>query len=96
MQIAEIKEKVSPVMREYGIKHASIFGSVSRGDDRMNSDIDLLVELGNIPMGMFKYMEFIGKMENKLGRKVDLVTEGGASKFLKPYIMSDLKTIYEG
>ena len=96
MQISEIKERVSPVMREYGVKKASIFGSVARGDNRPDSDVDLLVELGDSPMGMFKYMKFIGKVEDRLGRKVDIVTEGNASKFLKPYIVSDLKTIYEG
>lgn len=94
MQISEVKEKISPVLREYGVKKVSVFGSVSRGDDRPDSDVDLLVELGPGPMGMFKYMSFIGKLENSLGKKVDLVTPGSAKR-LVPYISSDLKVIYE-
>jgi uncharacterized protein len=95
MSIAEIKEKIAPILKEYGVKKASVFGSVSRGDDRPDSDVDLLVELGPDSMGMFKYMRFIGEMEDRLGRKVDLMTNG-TGKFLMPYITKDLKTIYEG
>ena len=94
MDIAEIKEKIVPVLRAYNVKKAAVFGSVSRGDDRPDSDIDLFVELGPDSMGMFKYMRFIGEMEETLGRKVDLVTNG-SGKFLMPYITKDLKTIYE-
>jgi len=95
VKIAEIKEKVSPVFRAYGIKYASVFGSASRGEDRPESDIDFLVELGDRPMGMFRYMAFIEEIETRLGRKVDIVTKNNINKFLKPYILSDLKTVYE-
>ncbi|MDZ4205817.1 MAG: nucleotidyltransferase domain-containing protein, partial [Patescibacteria group bacterium] len=70
MQISEVKEKVTPILREYGIKKASVFGSISRGDSHPGSDVDLLVELGPGPMGMFKYMELIGKLEDSLNKKV--------------------------
>ncbi len=95
MQIAEITEKISPILRAYGVKKASVFGSVSRGDARPDSDVDLLVELGPGPMGIFKYMELIGKLEDRLGKKVDLVTEGNVIKYFEPYIRVDLKQIYE-
>jgi len=94
METLEIQKKLTPIMIKYGIKRAAVFGSVSRGDDRPESDVDLLVKLGNQPMGMFKYMQFIEEVEETLGRKVDLVTEG-SDKFLKPYILKDTKVIYE-
>ncbi len=96
MKVAEIKEKAESIFKMHGIRHAAVFGSVSRGEDGPDSDIDLLVELGEKPMGMFAYMDFIEELETKLGRSVDLVTSGGVNKFLKPYITRDLKTIYEG
>jgi len=95
MKIAEIKEKISPIMSKYGIEKAAVFGSVARGEDKVDSDIDLLVKLGDKPMGMFKYMGFIEEIENELGRKVDIITEGGSDRFIKSYILSDLKTLYE-
>lgn len=96
MQVSEVKEKVNPILREYGVKRAAVFGSIARGDSTNASDVDILIDLGESTMGMIKYMEFIEKMENKLGRKVDLVTENSGAKFLKPYILPDLKIIYEG
>ena len=95
MNILEIKNKISPVLKEYGVKRASVFGSVARGEDSPKSDIDIMVSLGK-PMGMFAYMNLIREIENKLDRKIDLVTENSINKFVRPYIQSDLKTIYEG
>lgn len=95
MSITELKEKISPILRAYGIKKASVFGSVSRGDDRPNSDVDLLVELGTESMGMIRYIGLIHKLEESLGKNVDLVTEGNINRHLEPYIRPELKTIYE-
>ena len=95
MQISEVKEKIAPILREYGIKKASVFGSVSRGDARPDSDVDLLVELGPGTMGIYKYMQLRDALAEKLGREVDLVSEGYINKFLEPYIRPELKTIYE-
>ena len=92
MNVSEIQNKILPVLKEYGIKRAAVFGSVSRGEDRPKSDIDIMVSLGK-PMGMFAYMSLIREIENKLGRKVDLVTENSINKFVRPYIQSDLKII---
>lgn len=95
MKIEEVQKKISPIMAKYGIKRAAVFGSVSRGESRPDSDIDLLVELGDEQMGLFKYSRFIEEVEKSLGRKVDIVTNNSINKFIKPYILPELKTIYE-
>lgn len=94
MSIKDLQNKLSPIFREHGVKHASVFGSVSRGDDRADSDVDLLVKLGK-PTGLVGFVKLVDEMEEALGRKVDLLTEGGVNKFIEPYILPDLKTIYE-
>ena len=94
MNVLKIQNKISPILKEYGVKYAAVFGSVSRGDDKPKSDVDIMVSLGK-PMGMFAYMNLIRKIENRLGRKVDLVTENSVNKFVRPLIQLDLKTIYE-
>lgn len=95
MNVLEIQNKITPVLKEYGVKRAAVFGSVSRGEDKPKSDIDIMISLGK-PMGMFAYMRLLREMENRLGRKVDLVTENSINKFVRPYIQSELKIIYEG
>lgn len=96
MEIVEVKEKISPVLREYAVKKASIFGSISRGDARPDSDVDLLIELGPGPMGLIKFIGLKHRLEDSLGKDVDLVTEGNINRHLEPYIRPELKTIYEG
>ncbi|OHB17919.1 MAG: hypothetical protein A2544_00125 [Candidatus Zambryskibacteria bacterium RIFOXYD2_FULL_43_10] len=94
MSIIEIKEKISPILHAYGIKKASIFGSVSRGDDNPDSDVDLLIELGR-PMDLYAYIDLQDEIEKKLQKKVDIVTNKSLNKFIAPYIIQELKTIYE-
>ena len=94
MTIPEVQEKISPTLRAHGVQRAAVFGSVSRGDDKPESDIDILVRLGR-PMGLFAYMSLVRQLENLLGRKVDLVTEKSLNKFIKPYVLPEMKTIYE-
>ncbi|OHA23892.1 MAG: hypothetical protein A3B11_02020 [Candidatus Taylorbacteria bacterium RIFCSPLOWO2_01_FULL_44_26] len=94
MSIADIKNKLRPLFEAYGIIYAGVFGSVSRGEDLPDSDVDILVRLGK-PMGMFSYMRLVHAIEDLLGRRVDMVTEKGLSKFVRPYVMPELKTIYE-
>lgn len=95
MKVSEIQTRVSPILRAHGVKRASVFGSVARGEDHLESDVDILVQLGQ-PMGLFAYMSLIRQIEESLGRKIDLVTENNLNKFVKPYVLPELKTIYEG
>jgi len=94
MNLSEIQEKASPVLRSYHVRKASVFGSVARGEDDKDSDVDMLVEFGE-PMGMVSYLRFIGQLEESLQKKVDVVTEKSLNTFIRPYILPDLKVIYE-
>jgi predicted nucleotidyltransferase len=78
------------------VKKAYLFGSYARNEALQNSDIDLLVELdfsSHIGLG-FIQMKF--DLEDLLHRKVDLVSEDGLSKYVKPYVDKDKILIYEG
>jgi predicted nucleotidyltransferase len=51
--LARLQEH-EPALRERGVTHAAIFGSRARGDNRPDSDIDILVEIG--PMSLWGYV----------------------------------------
>ena len=70
-----------------------IFGSVSRDENTENSDIDILYQLKE-SVGLFNMVRIKDSLEEKLNKKVDLVSEKYIHPELKPYIMSDLKIIY--
>jgi predicted nucleotidyltransferase len=95
MTVEEVKERTAPIFREFGVRHAAVFGSVARGEDRPESDVDMLVRLGR-PTGMAGYMRLIGRLEECLQSKVDLVTEQSLNPRVQPYVARDLRDIYEG
>ena len=94
MTVATVQQKIQPILEEYGITYAALFGSIARGEDKRTSDVDLMVRFGK-PMGMVSYMHFLNALEHTLHKKVDLVTENSINHYVKPYILSDLKKIYE-
>lgn len=93
--VQDIADKAQPVFKKYGIKRARLFGSYARNEARPDSDVDLLVEFGPTSMGLFAYMEFRESLEKELGMDVDVVTEETMNEFMRPYIMKDVKPLYE-
>lgn len=95
MEIQDIQQKIAPILRRYGIRHASVFGSVARHEDVPESDIDLMIELGT-PMGLIAYSRLAREIEEVLGRAVDLVTPSSLNVHLRSFVERDLTTVYEG
>jgi predicted nucleotidyltransferase len=80
-------------MKPYNPVRIGIFGSVARNEDTEDSDIDILYRLES-SVGLFNLVRMKDSLEQKLNRKVDLVSEQFVHSRLKPQIMNDLKTIY--
>jgi predicted nucleotidyltransferase len=72
----------------FHVESLSIFGSVSRGTARPDSDIDILVRYRNAP-GIFEFLRLKQYLEGIMGRPVDLVTEGALKKQLKNGIIQE-------
>ncbi len=90
--ILELKQKAVPILKEAGIVRSSLFGSYVRGDHTADSDIDLLVEYPS-GLSLFDIAEIKYKLEDVLGKKVDLVDFNRVKTGLKPYILSEQKSI---
>ena len=91
-------DKLIEICRRYGVSRIGIFGSMARGDDTPESDIDLLVEYSAEVAertGLFAVVALQHELETALGREVDLVTDGAIGPYLRPNIMRDLRVIYE-
>lgn len=71
-----------------------IFGSYARDENNDNSDIDILYSFEEA-VGLFKLIGIKVDLEERLNKKIDLVSEKYANLNLKPAILRDLKVIYE-
>ncbi len=71
-QIADIIKRSAPVLRENHAVEAYVFGSTVRGENRPDSDIDILVRFDKI-RGLFAFAGTKLALEDALGKKVDLV-----------------------
>jgi len=89
-----MKKKIIPILKRQGVTKAAFFGSVARGEAIKKSDVDILVRLPRKK----SLLDFVGlklKLEEKLGKKVDLVSYSGIKPRLKNIILKDEKKIYE-
>lgn len=76
------------------VSRAWIFGSVARGEDREDSDVDILVDF-DAGVGLFKYSSMIEDIENLLKKAVDLVSSTSLFPWIKDSVEHDKILIYE-
>ena len=93
--LADIK-KIQDFLATQPVTKAFVFGSVARNDENLESDVDLLIELDHqAKVGLMKFASIKFGLENILQKKIDLLSEGGISKFISPAITNEKKLIYE-
>ena len=82
--------KTQPVLKAW------LFGSYARGEEREDSDVDLLVKFDrSLPIGLLAYVRMHRELEETLGRKVDLVEDGTLRPAAQRTASRDLKLVYE-
>ena len=82
------RAEILRLAREHGAHNVRIFGSVARGEARPESDIDFLVDMEG-GRSLLDLIEFSQDLEELLQRKVDILTDGGLSPYLKECIHAE-------
>ena len=81
--LAKLRE-YEPVLRARGVRHAALFGSRARGDERHDSDIDIMIELDpEAHVTVFNYAGLKDFIASLFDGRVDVVNRDG----LKPYVL---------
>jgi predicted nucleotidyltransferase len=72
-------------LRERGVLHVALFGSVARNEARPGSDIDILVELQpEAPIDLFDYVAIIQYLDDLFPNPVDVANRGTLKPLVRP------------
>lgn len=83
------KAAIDAMARQYGARRIRVFGSVARGEERRESDVDFLVDL---PAGydLFKQrLPLAERLSELVGRQVDLVPEHELNRHMREQILNE-------
>ena len=86
--------RLAEICRRHGVTKLRIFGSASRGEERSDSDIDLVADFASAT-GFFELSHLEDDLEAFFGRRVDVVTERGLSPYMREPILTSAATIYD-
>ena len=86
------RERLAAIAARHGASNLRLFGSVLRGEEREDSDVDLLVDMAE-DRGFGDYMALVEELERILSRRVDLLTERSLSPHFRPFIEAEARPL---
>ncbi len=88
-------EDLAAVCRRNEVRELSVFGSAVRGQQRPDSDVDLLVEFEpSARIGFIALARLAHELEELLGRKVDLVPKDGLKPRIRDHVLSEAEVLF--
>ena len=88
--IKKMEENLEEI-RRFGVKRIGVFGSYVRGEQRKESDIDILVEFEEGKATLENFLDLKEYLEKLLGKKVDLLTREGVNSIRIEYIRKEIE-----
>ena len=72
-------------LRDRGVLHAALFGSVARNEAKPESDIDILIELEpDAPVGVFEYVGITQYLADLFPNRVDVANRSNLKALVRP------------
>ena len=87
-KLRQDRESIITIATRYHAENVRLFGSVSRGDDRSDSDIDFLVDF-QPGSTLFDHVALSEELTSKLDRKVDVVSSRALNKHLSKRVLKE-------
>ncbi|WP_292521862.1 nucleotidyltransferase family protein [Methanoculleus sp.] len=87
--IGILRRKKAYLEETYHVGSIGIFGSCRRGEEREESDVDILVEFSEVP-GIFGFLRLERYLSEILGRPVDLVEKSALKPRIGRCILSEV------
>ena len=87
--IDALKQKLISVLKKHKVARAGIFGSYARGEQKKDSDIDIVVEISDKHMSLLGFIHIKNEIEEALGKRVDLVEYEALKPRLRERILEE-------
>ena len=84
-----LKENKTRLAKEFKVKELGVFGSYIRGEQKKNSDVDILVVFSRTP-GLFDYLKVENRLSRLLKKRVDLVMKGSFKPAIGRRVMREV------
>jgi uncharacterized protein len=82
--ISKLRENEA-ALRAQGVRHAALFGSRARGDNRPDSDIDILIEIApDAPVGLFEYVAITQYLADLFPVRVEVADRSTLKPLVRP------------
>jgi predicted nucleotidyltransferase len=89
-------EQIAEYFKTQPVLKAWLFGSFARGEEKEDSDLDILVEYNkNARISLLTISHMMGELERNIGRRVDLIEDGCLLLFAVESANRDKVLIYE-
>lgn len=86
-QALSILRRHESYLRARGVRRAALFGSIARGNNRPDSDIDVMIEIEPAaPIGVFEYVELKEFIASLFDGPVDVVSRENLKPFIRPAV----------
>jgi predicted nucleotidyltransferase len=95
MERQAINSAIINYLSRYGPERIGVFGSFARHEEKLDSDIDILVKFKET-ISLLELVRIHRELSELLGIRVDLITEKALkNKRIRKYIYDDLQIIFE-
>jgi len=84
-----LQEHKNYLVEKFGVIEIAIFGSYARGEQREDSDVDLIVDFKEGYKTFDNYMDLKFYLEELFSKKVDLVIKSAINPRIKPFIIEE-------
>jgi len=92
--LSKYQDQINQIAKANNINYLALFGSTARGDGNKDSDVDLLVNF-NKRLSLLDLVQVERHFSTTFNRPVDLIPQDSLSKYVKPYVVNDLITLYD-
>jgi predicted nucleotidyltransferase len=86
------RDEILKIASMHGARNVRLFGSVARGQAGPKSDIDFLIALDS-ERSLMDHVALIQDLEDLLGRKVDVVSDGALHWYIRDRVLAEAKAL---